>query len=58
MGQHDGRRAERGDRRRPSRPENDRDVVLHDSGALGDDVRCLQREFAGIGRRLSHTAGA
>jgi hypothetical protein len=58
LGQHDCRRPERGDRRRPARPENDRDVVLKESGALGDGVRCLPREFAGIGRSSGHTAGA
>jgi hypothetical protein len=58
LGQHDGRGAQGGDRRRPSGAENDGDVVLADPGALADDLCRPAREFAGIWRHVIHTAGA
>lgn len=59
LGQHGGLPdrlgAERGDRRRPSRAEHDGDVMLVDSGALGDDRGGAAREVAWVGRGLGHS---
>ena len=58
LGQHDVRRAQRRDGGRPSRAENDGDVVLDDAGALTDDLRRAPGEFGGIGRGFGHRRGA